>query len=120
MLVKQEVSGHIVTSTYKNGKEITIETVEFDGCDGLEVIDKIIYIDRDECIYNFNGEKYKKTLKEYKEMPEEDRILSGGFGDIQIGECYKCDYCNQWGKTPQEEKEIIKAINKQMKEDYGL
>lgn len=120
VLINQEANGNIVTSTYKEGEEIIIETVAFDGYDDLELINKIIYVDKDGCVYNFNGNKYKELLKKYKEMPEEDKILSGGFGDIQMNECYKCDYCHKWGKTPQEEKEIIKATNKQMEEDYGL
>lgn len=120
VLISQKANGYTVTSTYKEGEEIIITTEEFDGCDSVETVAEIRYIDRDGCVYNPNGSKYKRTLKEYKELPDEEKGLSGGFYEIQIGECYDCDYCKKWGKSPEEQKEIIKAFNKQMEEDYGL
>ena len=119
VLIKQEANGHIVTSTFKEGEEIIIKTEEFDGCDGIETISEVRYIDRDECVYNFNGSVYKKALKEFKECPKEIRELYG-FHEAQMHYCYKCDYCKMWGHSPEEQEEIRKAMYRQIEEDYGL
>ena len=119
VLIKQKANGHIITSTYKEGEEVIIITEEFDGCDGVETVGEIRYIDRDECVYNFNGNAYKKRLEEYKKKPKEVKALFG-FGESQMNYCYNCDYCKKWGHSPEEEKEIKKAMDRQIKDDYGL